>query len=134
MNDSTAQQATLPTTPLAIFDPTNLRKMESTDEILSSLNTRRGCTTNHIARQNRCRSSGISNQAWYIEGPHRVEKTKDRKLVKHRQFLQIATGQWTSPEYATRFSRRRTATLYAREYGFSPDQEIRVTSMLSESA
>jgi hypothetical protein len=57
------------------------------------------------------------NQCWFIEGPHCLEKIAGRMLVKRRRFLQIATGQWTSSEYATKFSMRRTASAYAREYG-----------------
>ncbi|MCH1494846.1 MAG: hypothetical protein L7U72_06425 [Rubripirellula sp.] len=133
MNDSSAQQPLLPATHLLIFDPKHREKKEPSVE--GRLNQQRHPNHSpHRAARDQCsQSTERQTQHWYIEGPHRLERTKDRKLVKHRQFLQIATGQWTSPQYATRFPLRKTATLYAREYSFLPSQEVRVISMLTES-
>lgn len=133
MNDSSAQQPLLPATRLVVFDPKHRKKTEPIVEGRSDQHRYPNHSPHRVARNQCSQSTERQTQNWYIEGPHRLERTKDRKLVKHRQFLQIATGQWTSPQYATRFPLRKTATLYAREYGFLPGQEIRVISMPTES-
>jgi len=72
-----------------------------------------------------------SKRVWFIEGPHCLEKAADRNLVKRRRFLQIGTGQWTAPEYATFFLRRRTASIYAREYGLMTEGRVKIISVYS---
>ena len=43
-----------------------------------------------------------------------------------RRFLQIGTGQWCGAPYATLFPLRRTAMIYAAEFGFAIGSTARI--------
>lgn len=70
---------------------------------------------------------------WVIEGPYRLERNNDREIVKRRRFLQIATGQWTSVDYATHFPYQKTALKYAREYGLMIDGQTKITCAVTKN-
>ena len=70
---------------------------------------------------------------WVIEGPYRLEKINGREIVKRRRFLQIATGQWTSVDYATHFPYQKTAVKYAREYGLMIDGQAKITCAVTSN-
>lgn len=52
-------------------------------------------------------------QGWVIEG----RRADDGQPTG--RFLQIGTGQWCPQEYATVFPLRKTAVVYACEFGYS---------------
>lgn len=49
------------------------------------------------------------------------------RICSERRFLQIGTGQWCGAEYATLFPMRRTAVIYAREFGLLADRSALIT-------
>ena len=42
------------------------------------------------------------------------------------RFLQIGTGQWCSAEYATWYPLQSAAQVYAKEFGYETDRDVRV--------
>lgn len=56
-----------------------------------------------------------------IDNPKRSDKHNRPPL-----FLQIGTGQWCGAEYATVFPLKRTAIIYAREFGLLIDRKVRI--------
>ena len=57
---------------------------------------------------------------WVIEG-RRVEDGQPTG-----RFLQIGTGQWCPQQYATIFPLRKTAAVYAHEFGYSVGYSVSV--------
>ena len=79
-----------------------------------------------IKRENRSKKEKENGLlvGWLIESidsPKRSHK-QDRPPL----FLQIGTGQWCGAEYATLFPLKRTAIIYAREFGLLIDRKVRI--------
>lgn len=133
MNESSTSTKLLPATTTQPFAcPKEAPCGQATSELRTPLEPpRRAGDENSRAKHHR-RSLRSIKQVWFIEGPHSLEKISGRILVKRRWFLQIGTGQWTSPEYATFFLRRKTATAYAREYGLLAEGRVRIVALPSD--
>ncbi len=86
------------------------------------------CDDNHDDPHNSPSSDSLSNrfpnrqpaesrfrfrQGWIIEGRRATDGATTGR------YLQIGTGQWCPPQYATIFPVRQTAMIYAHEFGYS---------------
>ncbi|MDF1840920.1 MAG: hypothetical protein P1U77_05755 [Rubripirellula sp.] len=67
---------------------------------------------------------GSPAEGWLIERighPARAKFDDDSP-----RFLQIGTGQWCSADYATWFPLQSAAQVYAKEFGYQADRDVRV--------
>ncbi len=83
----------------------------------------RKMTPSDAAISRRCRD-GSPAEGWLIERIGHPAKTQFRQELP--RFLQIGTGQWCSAEYATWFPLQSAAQVYAKEFGYKTDRDVRV--------
>jgi hypothetical protein len=63
-------------------------------------------------------------EGWLIQrGGHGLPS---RISADQPMFLQIGTGQWCTANYATLFPLRRTAVIYAKEFGYVVGRTVRI--------
>jgi len=69
-------------------------------------------------------------EGWLIQRvPHASglrNSTADHHSFPQAMYLQIGTGQWCWPDHATLFPLRRTAVVYAKEFGYVVGRTVEI--------